>query len=263
MGGQSGSWTPTKRRGPIAAEFQGPGPAALSLPSLFGNVTIKESNKIRSPAYTFGSRHEKKSTASAPAPNAYNTSGLNPRGKDEPKAPTMHIKPKDPKGFVTPAPGAYNPELAEKDVKQAAPKYSFGIKAKDSKSVPGPAPNAYSLGKALETLHSMPSKSFGIKHSPYVGTLKGDDWVSARTETMSSPVTTKTEYKSVSVSGVPVVNGTTSRESKISAGGGKTTTTTRTHSDGTRIRTETFSYSGPTKTTRVTTAKQSVTKTAA
>ena len=37
MGGQSGSWTPTKRRGPIAAEFQGPGPAALSLPSLFGS----------------------------------------------------------------------------------------------------------------------------------------------------------------------------------------------------------------------------------
>ena len=50
----------------------------------------------------------------------------------------MHIKPKDPKGFVTPAPGAYNPELAEKDVKQAAPKYSFGIKAKESKSVAGP-----------------------------------------------------------------------------------------------------------------------------
>ena len=37
MGGQSGSWTPTKRRGPIAAEFQGPGPAALTLPSLFGS----------------------------------------------------------------------------------------------------------------------------------------------------------------------------------------------------------------------------------
>ena len=37
---------------------------------------------MRSPAYSFGSRHEKKSTASAPAPNSYNTSGLNPRGKD-------------------------------------------------------------------------------------------------------------------------------------------------------------------------------------
>ena len=70
---------------------------------------------------------------------------LNFSGKDEPKAPTMHIKPKDPKGFVTPAPGAYNPELAEKDVKQAAPKYSFGIKSKDSKSVPGPGKNLNSF----------------------------------------------------------------------------------------------------------------------
>ena len=43
-------------------------------------------------------------------------------GKDAPKAPTMHIKPKDPRKFSTPAPGAYNPEAAEKDVKQTAPR---------------------------------------------------------------------------------------------------------------------------------------------
>ena len=37
MGGQSRAWTPHKRRGPIAAEFSGPGPAAIALPSLFGS----------------------------------------------------------------------------------------------------------------------------------------------------------------------------------------------------------------------------------
>ena len=60
-------------------------------------------------------------------------------GKDDPKAPSMHIKPKDPKQFVTPAPGAYNPESADREVKLTAPKYSFGIKGKDEKpqSVPG------------------------------------------------------------------------------------------------------------------------------
>ena len=51
-------------------------------------------------------------------------------GKDEPVAPSLHIKPKDPKQFVTPSPGAYNPDGADKDVKEAAPKYSFGIKTK-------------------------------------------------------------------------------------------------------------------------------------
>ena len=45
MGGQSGSWTPTKRRGPIAAEFQGPGPAAIGLPSLFGSK-FKDTYKL-------------------------------------------------------------------------------------------------------------------------------------------------------------------------------------------------------------------------
>ena len=51
----------------------------------------------------------------------------------------MHIKPKDPRSFVTPAPGAYNPENAVDDVKKTAPKYSFGIKGKDDKpaEVPG------------------------------------------------------------------------------------------------------------------------------
>ena len=34
---------------------------------------------------------------------------FNVAGKDEPKAPSLHIKPKDPKPFVTPSPGAYNP----------------------------------------------------------------------------------------------------------------------------------------------------------
>jgi len=29
-------WTPTKRRGPIAAEYSSPGPACVTLPSLVG-----------------------------------------------------------------------------------------------------------------------------------------------------------------------------------------------------------------------------------
>ena len=37
-GGTAGyQWTPHKRRGPIAAEFSGPGPAAIALPSLIGS----------------------------------------------------------------------------------------------------------------------------------------------------------------------------------------------------------------------------------
>lgn len=35
------SWTPTKRRGPIAAEFVTPGPACVTLPPLIGNYNYK------------------------------------------------------------------------------------------------------------------------------------------------------------------------------------------------------------------------------
>ena len=44
-------WTPTKRRGPIAAEYSSPGPACVTLPPLIGNLnffspTLKFTNKI-------------------------------------------------------------------------------------------------------------------------------------------------------------------------------------------------------------------------
>lgn len=32
-------WTPTKRRGPIAAEMQNPGPACVNLPQLLGRLS--------------------------------------------------------------------------------------------------------------------------------------------------------------------------------------------------------------------------------
>ena len=89
-----------------------------------------------------------------------------------------------------------------------------------------------------------PSHAFGIKHSPYVGSLKGDAWVGTKTE-LSTPVASRKGSSSASRT-VSMTNGT--------GPGTKTTVTTRTHSDGTKIRTETFSYtSKPTRT--VTTTK--------
>lgn len=39
MGGMTQrSWTPTKRRGPIAAEYSSPGPACVTLPPLIGKL---------------------------------------------------------------------------------------------------------------------------------------------------------------------------------------------------------------------------------
>lgn len=41
MGGfEQRPWTPTKRRGPIAAELSSPGPACVQLPQLLGKVNV-------------------------------------------------------------------------------------------------------------------------------------------------------------------------------------------------------------------------------
>jgi len=52
----STSFAPSQRRGPIAAEFQGPGPAAVALPSTIGKNT-SESTKGRAPSFSFGVRY--------------------------------------------------------------------------------------------------------------------------------------------------------------------------------------------------------------
>merc|ERR1712045_571220 len=117
------------------------------------------------------------------------------------------------------------------------------MKPKDEKPKAGPAPNAYSLGK-LSVVEKSPSHAFGIKHSPYVGALKGDAWVGTTTE-LATPVASRKGSSSAT---------TTSRTMNGGGSGMRTTVTTRTHSDGTKIRTETLSYSSkPTRT--VTTTK--------
>ncbi|KAJ9585227.1 hypothetical protein L9F63_002990, partial [Diploptera punctata] len=125
MGGiQQQPWTPTKRRGPIAAEYSSPGPACVTLPNLIGS-NVPDSKRGRAPAFSFGSRHGNKNDSPGPGPGQYNVTGLSAKGKDSPPAATLHSRPKDPRADMTPAPGDYNPEKSEKVVLDNSPKYTF------------------------------------------------------------------------------------------------------------------------------------------
>ncbi|XP_045103383.1 outer dense fiber protein 3-like isoform X2 [Portunus trituberculatus] len=163
MGGQSnGTWTPTKRRGPIAAEFSSPGPAAIALKSSIGKSGTGTSNAnvgSRAPAFTMASRHEMKLDKAGPGPGQYNVTGLSNKGKDEPVAASMHIRPKDPKAYVTPAPCDYSPDKAESKVVETSPSFSFGIKVENGRASDAPAPNSYNIPSLLG------STKEGSKHS--------------------------------------------------------------------------------------------------
>ena len=173
----------SQRRGPIAAEFAGPGPAAITLPILFGSEWhltelfnlhliladphIKESTKLKAPAYTFGGRFKSTTDKLSPSPNSYNTTGLTKKGrkmwylkgssvyvsgKCNAPANTLHVKLRDLKKFSTPSPSSYNPNTADKGTRKTEPSFSFGMKTEKG---PGtglcPAPNAYSVPAIKES----------------------------------------------------------------------------------------------------------------
>nr|CAD7441199.1 unnamed protein product [Timema bartmani] len=121
-------WTPTKRRGPIAAEYSSPGPACVTLQSSIGGSTVPDSKKGRAPAFSFGSRHSSKNDSPGPGPK-YNITGLSSKGKDSPPAATLHSRPKDHHVDNTPAPGDYSPEKTV----DHSPKYTFGLKTQTDK----------------------------------------------------------------------------------------------------------------------------------
>ncbi|XP_039295017.1 outer dense fiber protein 3 isoform X1 [Nilaparvata lugens] len=149
MGGfQQRPWTPTKRRGPIAAEYSSPGPACVTLPTLVGTIST-DSKRGRAPAFSFGSRHGGKLDTAGPGPGQYNVTGLSAKGKDTPPAATLHSRPKESKSETTPAPGDYNPEKSEKIVHDNSPKYTFGLKTTVEKTSSTPAPNVYNIPAAL------------------------------------------------------------------------------------------------------------------
>ncbi|KAJ1529597.1 hypothetical protein ONE63_006366 [Megalurothrips usitatus] len=146
MGGlKQRPWTPTKRRGPIAAEHQSPGPACVSLPTLIGTVA-PDSKRERAPAFSFGSRHGAKNDSPGPGPGQYNVTGLSAKGKDSPPSATLHSRPKDCNPDATPAPGDYNPDLHD-----TSPKYTFGLKVQHDKPSSTPAPNTYLAEKPAST----------------------------------------------------------------------------------------------------------------
>merc|ERR1719187_3227446 len=155
--------TPHKRRGPIAAEFQSPGPAAINLPGLFGNQCLKESTKAAAPAFTFAGKNEQKVKSVAPSPNTYNTAGLTSRGvTSDGQGQSMGIKPADPKKYLTPAPGAYKPEQSESYLEEKI-QHSMGIKPATPKKYQTPAPGAYNPEHSESYLEEKIQHSMGMK----------------------------------------------------------------------------------------------------
>ncbi|RWS27261.1 outer dense fiber protein 3-like protein, partial [Leptotrombidium deliense] len=198
---QQRPWTPTKRRGPIAAEFVTPGPAAFNIPTTFGPKS-NDARKVKSPAFSFGIKIDEKIDTSTPGPGEYEVEGVTKSGKDwsqaafispklkeaEPfitpgpgeyevegvtksgkdwsQAAFISPKLKEAEPFITPPPGAYDPQKSFPAVKVQAPSYTFGAKLKDVKNDNTPSPCEYNTDKGvnqLSTHQQPPNFTIGLK----------------------------------------------------------------------------------------------------
>ena len=50
--------------------------------NVFSDPHIKESTKLKAPAYTFGGRFKPTADKVSPSPNSYNTTGLTKKGRN-------------------------------------------------------------------------------------------------------------------------------------------------------------------------------------
>ncbi|KAM9854755.1 ciliary microtubule associated protein 1A-like [Aulostomus maculatus] len=153
-----GTWRPHKSRGPIAAQYQSPGPK-YAPPALIGGI-IHDSTKIQPPMFSFGKRHADLKTDFSPGPKYIIPTNITRKGRAGTPVFSLHSRTKEPQPFQTPGPGpaAYTlPEvLGSKGVAiPLAPAHSLGGRLKtgsfyeDLKKTPGPAaynavePNIY------------------------------------------------------------------------------------------------------------------------
>jgi len=177
------------------------------------------------PARSMGAKLDDLKKYNTPAPNAYNSEKGQEYLEERP-AKSLGVRLEEAKKFLTPAPNAYNSEKGD-DYLAENIKHSFGLKPDDMPKYLTPAPNTYDADKGQEYLEKTPAKTmgaklsdlkgfstpaptayrpedckeekaaiaFGIKHSPYVGSLKGDSYVRARTETVKTPVQTQEDFR--------------------------------------------------------------------
>lgn len=142
-----GSWRPHKRRGPIAALYNSPGPK-YALPGFTG-VHYHDPTKHKGAAYSFGTRHRMFSSDCSPGPGYLVPPNITNTGRDGTPAYSLYGRPKELQTFQTPGPGRYSPEHAGKSAHYSAPAYSLRPRTKGFRHDQTPGPAAYMLPPVL------------------------------------------------------------------------------------------------------------------
>lgn len=135
----------TKPRGPIAAQYNSPGPS-YALPSLVGyREHDPRSIHYRAPAFPFGVLHTHTTNSFGPGPSGYYPDPKICRtGSDGSPRYSLYSRQKDlTQSERSPGPGAYAVERGTSHTRERSPAYSMGGPHGSRTFDTTPAPNAY------------------------------------------------------------------------------------------------------------------------
>uniref|UniRef100_G1QAS2 Ciliary microtubule associated protein 1B n=1 Tax=Myotis lucifugus TaxID=59463 RepID=G1QAS2_MYOLU len=99
-----GPWRPHRPRGPIAAQYRGPGPK-YKLPSNTGTLRAARPSRARAPAFTFGLRLPRQQISCSPGPGYLVPARMTERGWDGTPAFSIHGRQRLAAPSLTPGPG--------------------------------------------------------------------------------------------------------------------------------------------------------------
>lgn len=138
------------RRGPIAAEYNSPGPA-YGLPKLVGQKEHDpRSTKPRGPAYSFGIRHAAFTSESSPGPCYLPNSKYSNKGPSGEPHYSIYGRTKGLDSTENvPGPGEYDVTKATMQVYPTGPRAPIGFRQDERRVDQTPGPNAYGLPTTL------------------------------------------------------------------------------------------------------------------
>ncbi|GBP67834.1 Outer dense fiber protein 3-like protein 2 [Eumeta japonica] len=135
--------------------WEGPGPAAYSLPPSVGFAN-HDPSRPRNPMFSLGPSGRVRFETAGPGP-VYRIEGVTQHGSTNTAAWSLgpRIAPRKPSGM--PGPGSHAPEHCPQMREQRAPQYTMGPRLGYAPKRPGPAANAYAVQLQPDT----PSFSLG------------------------------------------------------------------------------------------------------
>ncbi|NWX93224.1 ODF3A protein, partial [Nothoprocta pentlandii] len=168
-----GTWKPHRPRGPVMAQFTGPGPK-YSIPGTTGYLK-HDPTKRQAPAYSFSGAKPPVKDGCSPGPCYYVKPSMTKTGKYVAPGYVMSGRPKVTVE-VTPGPGDYFLEKSKKHIYKCAPAHSMSFRHNMASVEITPGPGDYTIPRVMgpNTAYTTASPCYSMKWRTKFGLFEED-----------------------------------------------------------------------------------------